>query len=219
MQQLQKGMTIQHIEGLRMASLKIAVIPGDGIGGEVIPEGIRALEAAGSRHGIAFDWIEFDWSCRTYHSTGRMMPKDGLDRLRPFDAIYLGAVGFPGVPDNVSLWGLLIPIRRGFDQYVNLRPVRLFEGVPCPLAGRVPGDIDFYVVRENVEGEYSALGGIQYEGTEHEMVSQLSLFTRRAPIVFSGMPLNWLAADPPGTSPRPQNPTAFSTPCPIGTAG
>jgi tartrate dehydrogenase/decarboxylase/D-malate dehydrogenase len=179
MQQLQKGMTIQHIEGLRMASLKIAVIPGDGIGGEVIPEGIRALEAAGSRHGIAFDWIEFDWSCRTYHSMGRMMPKDGLDRLRPFDAIYLGAVGFPGVPDNVSLWGLLIPIRRGFDQYVNLRPVRLFEGVPCPLAGRVPGDIDFYVVRENVEGEYSALGGIQYEGTEHEMVSQLSLFTRR----------------------------------------
>ncbi|MBW2514561.1 MAG: tartrate dehydrogenase [Deltaproteobacteria bacterium] len=162
-----------------MDSVKIAVIPGDGIGKEVIPEGIRALEAAGSNHGIAFEWTEFDWSCETYHKTGRMMPEDGIEQLKHFDAIYLGAVGFPGVPDNISLWGLLIPIRRSFDQYVNLRPVRLFEGVPCPLVGKKPGDIDFYVVRENVEGEYSTVGGIQYEGTDQELVSQLSLFTRR----------------------------------------
>jgi tartrate dehydrogenase/decarboxylase/D-malate dehydrogenase len=108
-----------------------------------------------------------------------MMPEDGIEQLRHFDAIYLGAVGFPGVADHISLWGLLIPIRRAFDQYVNLRPVRLFDGVPCPLAGKKPGDIDFYVVRENVEGEYSSVGGIQYEGTEHEVVSQVSLFTRR----------------------------------------
>ncbi len=162
-----------------MNPIKIAVIPGDGIGKEVIPEGIDALEAAGSRQGVQFDWTEFDWSCETYHKTGRMMPEDGIEQLRHFDAIYLGAVGFPGVPDHISLWGLLIPIRRAFDQYVNLRPVRLFDGVPCPLAGKKPGDIDFYVVRENVEGEYSSVGGIQYEGTEHEIVSQVSLFTRR----------------------------------------
>ena len=162
-----------------MNPIKIAVIPGDGIGKEVIPEGIDALEAAGSRQGVHFEWTEFDWSCETYHKTGRMMPEDGIDQLRHFDAIYLGAVGFPGVPDHISLWGLLIPIRRAFDQYVNLRPVRLFDGVPCPLAGKQPGDIDFYVVRENVEGEYSSVGGIQYEGTENEVVSQVSLFTRR----------------------------------------
>lgn len=162
-----------------MAKVKIAVIPGDGIGKEVIPEGILALEAAGRKFGVEFDWTEFDWSCETYHKTGRMMPSDGLERLKGFDAIYLGAVGFPGVPDHISLWGLLLPIRREFDQYVNLRPVRLFEGVPCPLAGKKPGDIDFYVVRENVEGEYSSIGGIQYEGTEHEVVSQQSIFTRR----------------------------------------
>lgn len=160
-------------------TIKIAVIPGDGIGTEVIPEGIRGLEKAGKKHGINFDWTEFDWSCERYHKTGSMMPEDGIEQLRPFDTIFLGAVGFPGVPDHISLWGLLIPIRREFDQYVNLRPVRLFDGVPCPLANKKPGDIDFYVVRENVEGEYSAIGGIQYEGTEHEVVSQQSLFTRR----------------------------------------
>jgi tartrate dehydrogenase/decarboxylase/D-malate dehydrogenase len=165
--------------GTSMESVKVAVIPGDGIGTEVIPEGMRALEAAGSIHDVTFEWTEFDWSCETYHKTGRMMPEDGIEQLKHFDAIYLGAVGFPGVPDNISLWGLLIPIRRNFDQYVNLRPVRLFDGVPCPLVGKKPGDIDFYVVRENVEGEYSSVGGIQYEGTDQEMVSQLSLFTRR----------------------------------------
>jgi len=159
--------------------LRIAVIPGDGIGKEVIPEGIRVLEAAGAAFGVTFDWNVFDWSCETWHRSGRMMPEDGIEQLRAFDAIYLGAVGYPGVPDHVSLWGLLLPIRREFDQYVNLRPVRLFDGVPCPLAGRQPGDIDFIVVRENVEGEYSSIGGIQYAGTDQELVVQQSLFTRR----------------------------------------
>lgn len=159
--------------------LRIAAIPGDGIGKEVMPEGMRVLEAAAGKHGISFDWQEFDWSCQTYLDTGRMMPEDGIDQLRSFDAIYLGAAGFPGVADHVSLWGLLIPIRREFDQYINLRPVQLFEGVPCPLVDRQPGDIDFYVVRENVEGEYSSIGGIQYAGTEHELVVQQSVFTRR----------------------------------------
>jgi tartrate dehydrogenase/decarboxylase/D-malate dehydrogenase len=162
-----------------MTTLRIAVIPGDGIGKEVMPEGIRAMEAAGSLHNLDFEWTNFDWSCETYRRTGRMMPEDGMEQLRGFDAIYLGAVGFPGVPDHISLWGLLIPIRREFDQYVNLRPVRLFEGVPCPLAGKEPGDIDMYVVRENVEGEYSNVGGTQDEDTEDEVVCQQSIFTRR----------------------------------------
>ena len=161
------------------STLKIALIPGDGIGKEVMPEGVRALEAVGRKHNLEFQWQEFDWSCETYLQTGKMMPEDGIEQLRESDAVYLGAVGFPTVPDHISLWGLLIPIRREFDQYINLRPVRLFEGVPCPLANKKPGDIDFYVVRENVEGEYSAIGGIQYEGTEHETVIQQSVFTRR----------------------------------------
>ncbi len=160
-------------------SLKIALIPGDGIGTEVMPEGVRVLEAAGKKHNIDFVWKDFDWSCERYLKTGSMMPEDGIEQLRAFDAIYLGAVGFPTVADHVSLWGLLIPIRREFDQYVNLRPVRLFDGVPCPLAGKKAGDIDFYVVRENVEGEYSAIGGIQYKGTDQEFAVQQSVFTRR----------------------------------------
>jgi tartrate dehydrogenase/decarboxylase/D-malate dehydrogenase len=162
-----------------MSVIKVAVIPGDGIGKEVMPEGMRVLEAAGSKHDIGFEWAEFDWSCETYLKTGRMMPEDGIDQLRGFDAVYLGAAGFPTVPDHISLWGLLIPIRREFDQYINLRPVRLFEGVPCPLVGREPGDIDFQVVRENVEGEYSDIGGIEDEGTENERAVQQSVFTRR----------------------------------------
>jgi len=162
-----------------MSVIKVAVIPGDGIGKEVMPEGMRALEAVGAKHDLDFDWTEFDWSCETYLTTGRMMPEDGIAQLSTFDAIYLGAAGFPTVPDHISLWGLLIPIRREFDQYVNLRPVRLFEGVPCPLAGRKPGDIDFQVVRENVEGEYSNIGGIEDEGTENERAVQQSVFTRR----------------------------------------
>lgn len=162
-----------------MSTIKIAVIPGDGIGKEVIPQGIRVLDTLAEKHNVNIEWTEFDWSCETYHKTGRMMPEDGLETLRQFDAIYLGAVGYPGVPDHISLWGLLLPIRRSFEQYVNLRPVRLFDGIPCPLANKKPGDIDFYVVRENVEGEYSSIGGIQYEGTADEIVSQESIFTRK----------------------------------------
>ncbi len=162
-----------------MTKYRIAVIPGDGIGKEVVPEGIQVLEAVGGKFGLEFQWDEFDWSCERYHSVGTMMPEDGLDRIREHDAIYLGAVGFPGVPDHISLWGLLIPIRRMFRQYVNLRPVRLFEGVASPLAGRAPGDIDFYVVRENVEGEYSEVGGRFNHGTDDEMVIQENIFTRK----------------------------------------
>ena len=162
-----------------MTTYKIALIPGDGIGKEVVPEGVRVLEAAAAKFGFSFHWDDFDWSCETYHKTGAMMPEDGLDQIRGHDAVYLGAVGYPGVPDHISLWGLLIPIRREFHQYVNLRPVRLFEGVPSPLAGRQPGDIDFYVVRENVEGEYSEIGGRLYGGTDDEMVTQQTVFTRR----------------------------------------
>lgn len=162
-----------------MSHFNIAVIPGDGIGKEVIPEGLKVLQAAAKKHGVELSFTHFDWSCETYHKTGRMMPEDGLEQLKAFDAIFLGAVGFPGVPDHISLWGLLLPIRRAFNQYVNLRPVRLFEGLQSPLANKKPGDIDFYVVRENVEGEYSAIGGIQYEGTEDEVVLQQSVFTRK----------------------------------------
>jgi len=159
-------------------SYRIAVIPGDGIGNEVMPEAIRVLEAAGRRFDLAFTWDDKDWSCRRFAKSGRMMPEDGLDTIKGHDAILLGAVGFPGVPDHVSLWGLLIPIRRQFQQYVNLRPVRLMEGVKCPLAGRKPGDIDFWIVRENNEGEYSEIGGRLYQGTEREMAVQQSVFTR-----------------------------------------
>ncbi|MBE0532430.1 MAG: tartrate dehydrogenase [Rhodospirillales bacterium] len=162
-----------------MKTYKIAVIPGDGIGKEVMPEGIRVMDAVAAKFGIQFKWDHFDWSCETYAKTGRMMPEDGLDRIRNHDAVYLGAVGFPGVPDHVSLWGLLIPIRRDFRQYVNLRPVRLFEGVPCPLAGRKPGDIDYYVVRENNEGEYSNAGGRMYVGTDDEIAIQETVFTKK----------------------------------------
>jgi tartrate dehydrogenase/decarboxylase/D-malate dehydrogenase len=158
---------------------RIAVIPGDGIGKEVVPEGIRVLEAAGLKFGLDFAWTHFDWSCENYAKTGRMMPPDGLDQLREFEAIFLGAVGFPGVADHVSLWGLLIPIRRGFRQYVNLRPVRLLRGVTSPLAGRGPADIDMLIVRENNEGEYSEIGGRLYRGTPEEVAVQEAMFTRR----------------------------------------
>lgn len=161
-----------------MKTFRIAVIPGDGIGKEVVPEGLRVLEAAGRKFGLAFHWDHFPWSCEYFLAEGRMMPVDGLERIRHHDAIFLGAVGFPGVPDHVSLWGLLIPIRREFQQYANVRPVRLMPGVKCPLADRKPGDIDFVVVRENNEGEYSSIGGRLYEGTEYEMAVQQSVFTR-----------------------------------------
>src|SRR6202171_161282 len=162
-----------------MKNFNIAVIAGDGIGTEVVPEGIRVLEAAGKCFGFACKWHEFDWSCETYVRTWKMMPDDGLHQLRPFDAIFLGAVGHPSVPDHVSLWGLLIPIRRAFRQYVNLRPVRLFNGIESPLKKWKPGQIDFTIVRENNEGEYSNIGGRLDEGTEDEMAVQQTVFTRR----------------------------------------
>ena len=158
---------------------KIAVIAGDGIGHEVVPEGIRVLDAAGARFGIDFAWDRFDWGCGYYRQHGRMMPVDAIETIRGHDAIFLGAVGWPGVPDHLSLWGLLIPIRREFQQYVNLRPARMLPGVVSPLAGRGPGDIDMLIVRENNEGEYSQIGGRIYEGSEHETVVQETIFTRR----------------------------------------
>jgi len=162
-----------------MDELNIGVIQGDGIGKEVIPEGIKILESISTRFNLSFLWDEFDWSCEHYASSGKMMPDDGIQQLSPKDAIFLGAVGFPGVPDHISLWGLLIPIRRAFHQYINLRPIRLFDGVPCPLAGRTAEDIDLLIVRENNEGEYSEIGGRIFQGTEDEMVSQQSVFTRK----------------------------------------
>lgn len=162
-----------------MNDFKIAVIQGDGIGREVIPEGIKILESISARFELSFFWEEFDWSCEHFARTGKMMPDDGLQQLSQKDSIFLGAVGYPGVPDHISLWGLLIPIRRAFHQYINLRPVRLFEGIPCPLAGRTMDDINLMIIRENNEGEYSEIGGRIFQGTENEMVSQQSVFTRR----------------------------------------
>ena len=158
---------------------RIAVIPGDGIGNEVMPEGLRVLEAAAGKFGFRLSWDSFPWGCEYFHEHGEMMPDDGLDRIRHHDAIFLGAVGFPGVPDHVSLGGLLLRIRRGFHQYANVRPIRLMPGVASPLAGRGVDDIDMVVVRENVEGEYSNVGGIINEGTEEEAAVQMSTFTRK----------------------------------------
>ena len=162
-----------------MATHRIASLPGDGIGREVIPEGRRAADAAMARVGGSIAWTDHDWSCETYEATGAMMPADGVDRMRDHDAIFLGAVGYPGVPDHVSLWGMLIPLRRELDLFANVRPVRLMPGVPSPLANRTPEEIDFVVVRENVEGEYSSIGGRIYDGTEHEAAYQQAVFTRR----------------------------------------
>ena len=159
-------------------SFRIAVIPGDGIGREVIPEGIRAVDAVAATVGASLSWTTFDWSCERYHATGAMMPADGLDRLRDFDAIYLGAIGWPTVPDHVALWNLLFPIRRQFDQYANLRPCRIIPGLPSPLANTDGRTIDFWIVRENTEGEYSSTGGRLFEGTPREMAIQETVFTR-----------------------------------------
>jgi tartrate dehydrogenase/decarboxylase/D-malate dehydrogenase len=158
---------------------KVAVIMGDGIGKEVVPEGMRVLEAASKRFGFRFEWELLPWGCEYYTKKGEMMPTNGLEILRGFEAIFLGAVGYPGVPDDVSVWGLLLPIRKSFRQYVNLRPVKMFKGIPCPLRDRKPEEIDFYVVRENNEGEYTSVGGTIYAGTEQETVVQESLFTRK----------------------------------------
>ena len=163
-----------------MSTHRIAVIPGDGIGKEVMPEGLRVLRAAARRFGIALAFDEFDFaSCDYFARHGVMMPPDWKARIGGHDALYFGAVGWPAtVPDHVSLWGSLLLFRREFDQYINLRPVRLMPGVPSPLANRKPGDIDFYVVRENTEGEYSSVGGKMFPGTEREFVLQESVFTR-----------------------------------------
>ncbi|MET4578852.1 tartrate dehydrogenase [Ottowia thiooxydans] len=159
---------------------RIASIPGDGIGKEVMPEGLRVLKAATKAFEFEIEFVQFDWaSCDYYVSSGSMMPSDWKQILSGFDAIYFGAVGWPAlVPDHVSLWGSLLKFRREFDQYINYRPVRLFEGVPSPLAGRKVGDIDYVVIRENTEGEYTSLGGIMFEGTDREVVVQESVFSR-----------------------------------------
>ncbi|WP_058910046.1 tartrate dehydrogenase [Entomohabitans teleogrylli] len=159
---------------------RIAVIPGDGIGKEVMPEGIRVLEVAARKFGIALEWQWFDYASAEYWQMhGKMLPDDWFAELKTFDAIYFGAVGWPDVvPDHVSLWGSLLQFRREFDQYVNLRPVRLMPGVKAPLANRQPGDIDFYVVRENTEGEYSSVGGTMFPGTDREVVIQETVMTR-----------------------------------------
>ena len=157
----------------------IAVIPGDGIGKEVVPEGLRVLDAAARRFGIELRYDHLDWGSEYYLEHGSMMPGDWKARIGGHDAIFFGAVGWPAtVPDHVSLWGMLVRFRRELDQYVNLRPVRLMAGVRSPLAGRQAGDIDFYVVRENTEGEYSSVGGRIFEGTDRETVLQESVFTR-----------------------------------------
>ncbi len=163
-----------------MTTHRIAVIPGDGIGSEVVPEGIRVLDAAARRFAIdlRYDGFEFA-SCDYYACHGQMMPDDWKEQIGGHDAIFFGAVGWPEkVPDHISLWGSLLLFRREFDQYVNLRPVRLMPGVASPLANRQPGDIDFYVVRENTEGEYSSVGGKMFAGTEREIVLQESIFSR-----------------------------------------
>jgi tartrate dehydrogenase/decarboxylase/D-malate dehydrogenase len=158
-----------------MDTHRIALIPGDGIGTEVTPAACAVLDAVGRRHGVRFSYDRFDWSCARYLTEGAMMPADGLERIRHHDAIFLGAVGDPAVADHVSLWGLLIPIRRNFRQYVNLRPIRLFQGVDSPLRDAT---VDLVVVRENVEGEYSEIGGRMNRGFPEEMAVQEAVFTR-----------------------------------------
>ncbi|MCV4265281.1 tartrate dehydrogenase [Pseudomonas capsici] len=159
---------------------KIAVIPGDGIGKEVMPEGVRVMDAVAQKFGIGLQWDWFDFASADYYlAHGKMMPDDWFETLKQYDAIYFGAVGWPDVvPDHISLWDSLLKFRRDFDQYVNLRPCRLMPGVKAPLAGRKPGDIDFYVVRENTEGEYSSVGGTMFAGTEREVVIQETVMTR-----------------------------------------
>jgi tartrate dehydrogenase/decarboxylase/D-malate dehydrogenase len=162
-----------------MSTYRIAVIAGDGIGREVIPAGIEVLRAATRGSDIELDFTELPWGCEFYLAHGRMMDADGLDRLARFDAIYLGAIGAPGVADHVSVWELILPLRQRFDQYVNLRPMRLLPGLTSPLANRGPADIDMVCVRENSEGEYAGLGGRLHAGTPHEVAEQTGLFTRR----------------------------------------
>ena len=162
-----------------MRNYRIAVIPGDGIGHEVVPSAIEAIDAAAARSAFRVQWDRFPWGSAYYFEHGRMMPEDALDRLRPFDAIFFGAVGDPRLQDNITLNGLLLPIRRGFDQYACVRPAILYPGVRCPLAGKRPGDIDFVVVRENTEGEYAQVGGVLYPDDPHGVAVQSAVFTRQ----------------------------------------
>ncbi len=157
---------------------KIAVIAGDGIGQEVIPPGIDVVKKAAAACGAKIEFTEFPWGCDFYLKHGRMMPEDGFDRLQAFDAIYLGAIGDPSVPDHVAVWQLILPLRQRFDQYVNLRPMRLVDGVTTPLANRKAADIDMVCVRENSEGEYGGIGGRIHAGRPTEAAQQLSVFTR-----------------------------------------
>ena len=172
------GWTV-YASGDVMTTFKIAVIAGDGIGREVIPAGMCALEAAARGDGVTLSFTEFPWGCEFYRKYGRMMDEDGFERLSKFDAIYLGAIGAPGVPDHISVWELILPLRQRFDQYVNLRPMRLLPGVTSPLANRSGSDVDMVCVRENSEGEYAGLGGRLHAGTPHEVAEQTGLFTRR----------------------------------------
>jgi tartrate dehydrogenase/decarboxylase/D-malate dehydrogenase len=163
-----------------MKRYRLSIIPGDGVGVEVVPEGLRAIRAAGEVTGaFGIDTVDFPWSCQYYAQHGRMMDDDALDRMRDSDAIYLGAIGFPGVPDHVSLWNMLLPIRQRFDLYVNLRPIRLLPGISGPLRDRTPDQIDFVCVRENTEGEYCGVGGRIRQGTPDEVVMQTAIFTRK----------------------------------------
>ncbi|MEO6458004.1 MAG: isocitrate/isopropylmalate family dehydrogenase, partial [Chloroflexia bacterium] len=163
-----------------MSSYRIALIPGDGIGQEVVPAALGVLNRVAEVTGaFSLSTHEFSWGCEHYLRTGSMMDVDGLKRLADFDAIFLGAVGFPNVPDHVSLWGLLLPIRQGFDQYVNLRPIKLLPGIKGPLYGKTPDDIDMLFIRENTEGEYCGHGGRLYVGTPNEVATQTAVFTRR----------------------------------------
>ena len=162
-----------------MRSYRIAVVPGDGIGREVTPAALEVLEAAGARYGFGLEPTEYPWGCDYFVEHGRMMAPDGLERLRDGDAILLGAVGRPDVPDHISLWGLLIPIRRTFRQYVNLRPVKLWPGIESPLRDATPETVDMVIVRENVEGEYSEIGGRMHQNTDDELAIQEAVFTRR----------------------------------------
>ena len=163
-----------------MKTYRIAVIAGDGIGPDVLAEGIKILETVARMDGtFSFEFTHFPWGCEYYLKEGRMMPEDGMDILKQFDAIYLGAVGFPGVPDHISLRELLLVIRKGFDEYVNVRPVKLLKGAPCPLANVKREDIDMVVIRENSEGEYSGEGEWLNKGTPEEVVHQTGVFTRK----------------------------------------
>jgi len=163
-----------------MSTYRIAVIPGDGIGTEVMPEGLRALEAVAKKFNLTLHFDHFDFSSWDYYERhGKMLPDDWKEQIGGHDAIFFGAVGWPEkVPDHISLWGSLLKFRREFDQYINLRPARLMPGVPSPLANRQPGEIDMWIVRENTEGEYSSVGGKMYEGTEREIVMQETVMSR-----------------------------------------